>query len=329
MSGGLRRLVGGGSIDRLRTIAPPWVVEVAIALACVALSALCRVLLNLISPGALAFGLIYPIALLATLVAGWRSGALTLLLAGIGSWYFVLPPPMTFKVANLQTGVNIVGFFITGGCVVLLAAFVMSELRARIADAAVMRNEVDHRVKNNFQMILGLLEMQAARASDPELKSALTDTAARISGFARAHRRLHGAEVGLQTVNFAGYLRDLCADLDDAVSFGRTVAFESDLADFPLSHDRAVAAGSIVNELVTNALKHAFEPGAPGQVRVILRARAPGRCDLTVSDNGRGLPADYRSGNGLGHRILGALVKQSEGDLQVGDGPGASFTLSL
>ena len=224
---------------------------------------------------------------------------------------------------------NVIAFFVTGGCVVLLASVVMSELQARIADYAVMRNEVDHRVKNNFQMILGLLEMQAARAADPELKAALRDTAARISGFGRAHRRLHGAEVGLQTVNFAAYLLDLCADLDDATSLGRTVAFESDLADYPLSHDRAMAAGAIVNELVTNALKHAFEPGAPGQVRVALRSGAPGRCELTVSDDGRGLPADYRSGNGLGHRILGALVKQSEGELTVGEGPGASFTLSL
>ena len=321
--------MGGGTIDRLRTIAPRWVVEIAVALCCVALSAVCRVLLDLVSPGALAFGLIYPIALLATLIAGWRSGALTLLLAGLGAWYFVMPPRMGFAVVNFQAGVNIVALFITGGCVVLLAAFVMSELQARIADAAVMRNEVDHRVKNNFQMILGLLEMQAARASDPELKSALSDTAARISGFARAHRRLHGAQVGVQTVNFAGYLRDLCADLDDAASFGRTVAFESDQPDFPLSHDRAVASGTIVNELVTNALKHAFEAGAPGQVRVILQCKGPGRCELTVSDNGKGLPADYRSGNGLGHRILGALVKQSEGELKVGDGPGASFTLSL
>ena len=329
MSGGLRRLVGGGYVDRLRTVAPRWVIEVAVALCCVALSALCRVLLNLISPGALPFGLIYPIALLATLVAGWRSGALALLLAGLGSWYFVMPPQMSFAVPTFQAGVNIVGFFITGGVVVLLAAFVMSELQARIADYAVMRNEVDHRVKNNFQMILGLLEMQAARASDPELRSALSDTAARISGFARAHRRLHGAQVGVQTVNFAGYLRDLCTDLDDAASLGRAVVFESDQPEFPLSHDRAVAAGTIVNELVTNALKHAFEAGAPGQVGVVLRCKAPGHCDLTVSDNGRGLPADYRSGNGLGHRILGALVKQSEGELKVGDGPGASFTLSL
>ena len=329
MSGGLRRLVGGGDIDRLRTIAPRWVVEVVVALCCVALSAVCRVLLNLISPGALPFGLIYPIVLLATLIAGWRSGVLTLLVAGVGAWYFVMPPLMSFAVPNFQTGANILGFFVTGGIVVLLAAFVMSELQSRITDFAVMRHEVDHRVKNNFQMILGLLEMQAARASDPVLKAALSDTATRISGFARAHRRLHGAEVGLQTVNFSGYLRDLCADLGDAASLGRTVAFETDLADFPLSHDRAVAAGSIVNELVTNALKHAFEPGEPGQVRIILQARAPSHCDLTVCDNGRGLPPDYRAGNGLGHRILGALVRQSEGELRVGEGPGASFTLSL
>ena len=329
MSGGLRRLVGGAFVDQLRPVAPRWVVEVAVALACVALSALGRVLLNLISPGVLAFGLIYPIALLATVIAGWRSGVLTVLLAGVGSWYFVLPPRMSFAIADFATGVELVAFFITAGCVVLLASFVMSELQARISDYAMMRREVDHRVKNNFQMILGLLEMQAARAADPELARALSGAATRIAGFARAHRRLHGADVGWRTVNFATYLRDLCADLGDATSFGRSVAFETALADFPLSHDRAIAAGSIVNELVTNALKHAFEPGAPGRVRVILQSAAPGRCELIVSDDGRGLAADFRSGNGLGHRILVALVKQSEGELRVGEGPGASFTLSL
>jgi len=329
LSGGLRRLVGGGHIDRLRGYAPRWAVEVGVAFSCVALSGVCRVLLDLFHPGALAFGLVYPIILLATLIAGWRAGGLTLILAGLGAWYFVLPPRMSFTVPDYATWVNIVAFFITGAFVVLLAAVVMAELQARIADHAVMRNELDHRVKNNYQLILGLLDMQAARAVDPDLKTALTDTAARISGFARAHRRLHGAEVGLQSVNFAGYLRGLCADLDDAAPFGRSVAFESDQPDFSISPDRAVAAGSIVNELVTNAFKHAFDPVAPGQVRVVLRVKSPTRCDLTVSDDGRGLPADYQSGGGLGHRILGALVKQSEGELRVGEGPGARFTLSL
>jgi two-component sensor histidine kinase len=327
--GAMRKFLGGAYTERLQAVAPRWLIEVAVALICVALSGLFRVLVDLVAPGALAFGLVYPIVLLATLIAGWRSGALTLLIAGVGAWYFVMPPRMSFRVADFTTGVNIIAFFVTGGVVVILAAFVMAELRARIAEYEVMRREVDHRVKNNFQMILGLLEMQANRATDPELKDALSGAATRISGFARAHRRLYGAEVGFQTVNFAGYLRELCTDLDDAAPFGRTVAFDCDMADFPLSHDRAVAAGSIVNELVTNALKHAFEPGDPGQVQVVLVATGSGRCDLTVRDDGRGLPADYQSGKGLGHRILGALVKQSEGELRVGEGPGASFTLSL
>ena len=329
MSGGLSRLLGGGFIDRLRAVAPLWAVEGVVAFTCVGLSLLFRVLLDLISPGALAFGLVYPTVLLATLVAGWRSGVLTLLIAGVGSWYFVMPPRMSFAVPNFATGVDIAAFFVTGGCVVLLAAVVMSELRARIADYAVMRHEVDHRVKNNFQMILGVIEMQAARAGDPELKAALSDTASRIAGFARAHRRLHEAEAGVQDVNVVGYLRGLCEDLDDAAALGRSVTFDSDLADYSVSPDRAVAAGTIVNELVTNALKHAFEPGGPGEVRVALHGAGAGRCALTVSDNGRGLPADYRSGKGLGHRILGALVKQCEGELKVGDGPGARFTLSM
>ena len=182
MSGGLRRLVGGGYIDRLRSVAPRWVVEVVVTFTCVGLAALSRLVLDMISPGALAFGLVYPIALLATLIAGWRSGVLSLLIAGLGSWYFVMPPRMGFKLLNFQAGVDVVAFFVTGGCVVLLAAVVMSELQARIADQAVMRHEVDHRVKNNFQMILGVLEMQAARAADPELRAALADTAAPQSG---------------------------------------------------------------------------------------------------------------------------------------------------
>jgi two-component sensor histidine kinase len=329
MSGGLRKLISGAYLERLRTVAPRWVVEGVVALCCVALSALLRVILDQFSPGALAFGLIYPIALLATLVAGWRSGALTLIMAGLGAWYFVMPPRMSFALKDVDSAVNVVAFFVTGGAVVLLTSIVMAELQARIDEHKVMRREADHRVKNNFQMVLSILELQAARSSDPVFKTAMTDAAARVAGFARAHRRLYAAEDSFQSVNLAAYLRELCEDLGEVASFGRAVRFETDLADYPLSHDRAVAVGAIVNELVTNALKHAYEPGDPGEVKVSLAAAGEAHCAVTVADRGRGLPADFRGGKGLGHRILTALVSQAEGELTVNPGPGASFTLDL
>jgi two-component sensor histidine kinase len=329
MSGGLRKLISGAYLERVRAILPRWVVEVVVALCCVTLSAVFRVLLDQISPGALAFGLIYPIALLATLVAGWRSGVLTLVVAGAGAWYFVMPPKMSFAVKDFASGVNVVAFFISGGVVVLLTSIVMAELQARIDEHKVMRREADHRVKNNFQMVLSILELQAARSADPAFKAAMTDASSRVAGFARAHRRLYAAEDSFQSVNLAAYLSELCEDLSEVASFGRAVRFDTDLADYPLSHDRTVAVGAIVNELVTNALKHAFEPGDPGEVRVSLAATGDGGCSLTVADGGKGLPADFRGGQGLGHRILTALVSQAEGALTVNAGPGASFTLNL
>jgi len=324
----MRRLIGGDWKRRAEAISPGWVIELAVTLMCIGLSGLLRVLLDVLAPGALPFGLVYPVALLATLLAGWRAGLATLLTAGLAAWYFVLPPRFSFALNDHATAVSVAAFFVSGAIEVALAAAMMSELQARLAERDLLLREVDHRVKNNFQMVVSLLELQAFKAEDPALKAGLSDAARRVIGVARAHRRLYSAGASSEFIDLGAYLRELCDDLADAGLSGASVAIVCQADPFRISRDRAVAIGAIVNELVTNAQKHAFTQAEAGTIKIILQADSSGAA-VTVSDNGSGLPDDYQARSGLGHRLMSGLVRQAEGVLTTNPGPGASFTLKL
>lgn len=324
----MRRLIGGDWVRRAAGVAPSWSIELGVTLMCIGLSGLARVVLDQFAPGALPFGLVYPVALLATLLAGWRAGLATLIVAGVGAWYFVLPPRFSFALTDHLMAVNVGAFFVSGAVEVALAAIMMAELQTRLAERDLLLREVDHRVKNNFQMVVSLLELQAFKAEDPALKAGLADAARRVIGVARAHRRLYSAGASSESIDLGAYLGALCEDLDDAGLTAGAIAILCEAEPFHISRDRAVAIGAIVNELVTNAQKHAFVPGDSGEIRIVLRVETGGAA-LTVSDNGCGLPDDYQSRSGLGHRLMSGLVRQAEASLTTNPGPSASFTLKL
>ena len=144
-----------------------------------------------------------------------------------------------------------------------------------------------------------------------------------------AHRNLYAGGQDIACVDMAVYLTDLCANLADALLLGELVRLECSVEPGALERDRAVAVGLIVNELVTNAAKHAFNDGKPGEIRVAF-GRRPEGFRLTVEDNGRGLPADYATaGHGLGRGLVEAFTRQAGGQLTVGKGPGAKFEVDL
>src|ERR1700742_4273986 len=106
---------------RLRALGPPWVVDMGVAMACLAISVVVRLVVDQISPGALSLGIIYPICLLATLLAGWRAGVITLALGGLFSWYFVLNQGHGFHLADLKAKTNVALFFLTALLIIFLA----------------------------------------------------------------------------------------------------------------------------------------------------------------------------------------------------------------
>jgi len=314
---------------------PLWAGEALTALVCLALAAVVRVVVDALLPGVAPFVLLFPAALVATLVGGWRCGALTFAIAQFWAWYYVVPPVgLAFK-GDAQPA-NLLLIFFAGMAVVAAAqafrARSRSEARddaAKLAERDLMLRELDHRMKNNFQTVASLIRLQLKRTPDEPAKLALQEALGRVLSISEAHRNLYAAGEGLACVDMAVYLTELCANLADALFLGELVRLQCSVEHGALQRDRAVAVGLIVNELVTNAAKHAFIDGRPGEIRVDF-SRAPEGYRLIVEDNGRGLPADFASrGSGLGRGLVEAFTRQAGGELHVGHGRGAKFEVDL
>lgn len=194
-----------------------------------------------------------------------------------------------------------------------------------LAEARTLLRELQHRSKNDLQLILALLVAQRRKVSDETARRLLTYVMDRITTIGVAHDQLsHGARTGM--IALSDYLAALCGNLTHRRE-GVTIA--TDLDPVSLPHAQAVPIGLIVNELVTNALKHAFPDRRTGTVRVALRAeRETGEAVLSVGDDGVGLgpPRPGSSGSDLVRR----LARQVGGRLEIPEVElGTTFRLTL
>ena len=217
-------------------------------------------------------------------------------------------------------------------------AFVVDISERRRADAAAQRllldkdvllKEVHHRVKNNLQIIHSLLRLENQRQALPAVQQVLQAMQGRIQAMAALHDTLHRS-TNLAALDLGAYLERLAKQAWRALANGAgQVQLLLDLASVPVSLEQAVPCGLLVNELVSNSLKHGFADGRSGELRVWLRRLDDGTLELGVSDNGAGLPADFavRRSAGLGLQLVADLAGQVGGRLEIGPGPTAAFSL--
>lgn len=197
----------------------------------------------------------------------------------------------------------------------------------------ILAREVDHRVKNSLQIVAGVMRLQGRTVTDPAARAAFEDTYARVMSVARVHDSLHRSE-DIESVDLGETLRQLCGDLAAGVA-GAAQRLEVEAAPgLTVSSRTAVALSLVATELVTNALKYAYEPGEPGRVEVSAKARTSGGVEVRVCDFGRGLPANWdtrprHDGGGLGMRVIRAMLDRIGAELEVGSatGPGTCFTV--
>jgi len=201
------------------------------------------------------------------------------------------------------------------------------DLRASLREKEVLLKEIHHRVKNNMQIVSSLLSLQARDVEDPAVLDLLAQSRARILSMALVHEDLYQTG-NLAHVDFRHYLERLADRVRSGIAGASGVRFELDLDELNLAVDQAIPLGLLCNELFTNALKHAFVPGLPGCVRVSLR-RQPGLAVITVRDDGKGLPADFRPAEGstLGLQLVWSLAEQLQGQAEAHTDAGAVFTI--
>lgn len=207
---------------------------------------------------------------------------------------------------------------------------VEARLRQTLSEKELLVKEVHHRVKNNLQVISSLLSMQIDLLEDEDSIQALRESQHRISSMALIHERLysHGK---IDNVDFAEYTETLVQELFHSYGKQAQNIYKSlDLAPVPLNIEKAIPCGLILNELVTNALKHAF-PSGRGTLNVILKSTSRERLSLCVSDSGIGLPEDLnlRESKSLGLPLVEVLARQLGGVLHVQSKPGATFTVEF
>jgi two-component sensor histidine kinase/CheY-like chemotaxis protein len=178
----------------------------------------------------------------------------------------------------------------------------------------VLLQEIHHRVKNNLQIITSLLRMQSRVMQDPAFRDALLECQNRVAAMALIHDKLYRAR-DLARVSFPEYVRDLTNNILTSYTLpASSVRVNLDVDDMSLSLDSAVPCGLILNELISNCLKHAFPLGHSGTVHVGFHAAGDQLC-LVVRDDGIGMPADVdlERTNSLGWRLIRALVQQLGG----------------
>jgi len=190
------------------------------------------------------------------------------------------------------------------------------DLKAALARHEVLLREVDHRVKNSLQLVISFLRLQGDGAEHPEVRHHLQEAAGRISAIARVHQRLNQT-AKIESLDLGAYLTDLCKDVDE-VAANCTVVAEV-IPGVEISTVRAVSTALLVNELIANAAKHAYREGGSAHIWVRLGRADEDRIVIAVRDQGVGLPQgfDPKSGKGLGMRIVNALARQLDAEIQV------------
>ncbi|MEH2283073.1 MAG: PAS domain S-box protein [Nostoc sp.] len=205
------------------------------------------------------------------------------------------------------------------------------KLKAALAEKEVLLKEVHHRVKNNLQIVSSLLQLQSQTLKDPEAIKVLRESQNRIESISLIHKNLYtSANIG--QIDVADYINNLAASL--LISYqiwpGK-IALETDIDPLSLNVDQAIACGLVINELISNALKHAFPNQQVGTISIALR-NAGNSIEMTIRDNGIGLPdnLDWTNTDSLGLSLVYDLVtEQLEGDITLERNHGTVFKIKF
>lgn len=205
----------------------------------------------------------------------------------------------------------------------------------------IRKKEIHHRIKNNLQVISSLLELEAEKFEDSAVVEAFRESQNRVISMSMIHEELYKSR-DMETIDFEAYLRKLTSDLLKSYKIGgETVLLKLSVEDIFLRMDTAIPLGIVVNELVSNSLKHAFSEGREGEIYIKLcqmddygnkrinnmksninknrHSERKNQYILIVSDNGLGFPenVDFRNTDSLGLQLVNALVDQLEGSIEL------------
>jgi len=204
-------------------------------------------------------------------------------------------------------------------------------LRTALLEKELLLKEVHHRVKNNMQVVSSLLSLQKQFINDPALSEVLRESQRRIKSMALVHEKLYQSQ-DLSQVAFGNYIRSLVAHLVTSQQNQEDqIIIHFDLEDLFFDIQTAIPCGLIINELVSNAFKHAFPKNRKGEISIRLKHLDGDSFLLAVKDNGVGLPDDFSIdvSQTMGMQLITLLCEQLEGRIEIDRSAGTEFRLTL
>jgi two-component sensor histidine kinase len=202
------------------------------------------------------------------------------------------------------------------------------DLEQLLTEKERLLKEIHHRVKNNLQIVMSLLNSQAASLQDKAALSAIQESQNRMQAMALIHQKLYQTE-GVARIPMKAYIEEVVAYLQDSYALSRKVSFKLFIEPIELDVNLAVPLGLIINEAITNAFKYAFPVARSGIVGVSLRQRADTLYELTIEDDGVGLPQGYdpSQSRSLGMTLIHGFSAQLGGELTIESSGGVNLSL--
>ncbi|WP_068074556.1 sensor histidine kinase [Novosphingobium lentum] len=295
-----------------------------------------RALVDLWEPGAAPYAMIYPIIFLATAVGRLRAGLLTWVVCMVYSSLIVMPLGRAVVAEAIPTDPRTVINALVGLFMVIVteaarrqAAELIREREARIAERDMLLREVDHRLKNNFAMFGSLLSLQQREARSDEARDILARATARLHSLSQAYDHLRYEPGSITVLDISVLLQGLARSLRDVLGLDGKFSLDVEAGPRLIARDRASALALLVNELVTNAAKHAFADREGGEIRIVLVSPHAESAVIEIADNGIGLPSES-TGSGQGRKLVEVLAQMAGGTLAVdSDATGTSYRIAL
>jgi two-component sensor histidine kinase len=204
---------------------------------------------------------------------------------------------------------------------------ISQELQKSLQEKELLLKEIHHRVKNNLFIVSSLLDMQADYLNSPDLSKIIDNSQNRLMSMALIHEQLYG-DHGLSKIDFAQYLIALTDNLKTSY-LSTEINFTLEIEDISLNIETVTPCGLIINELITNAVEHAFSDHSQGNILLSAKKNSCGEITLIVKDDGIGFndPKVLYESESLGMNLVTTLVEQLEGTLEVKSCHGTEITI--
>lgn len=223
---------------------------------------------------------------------------------------------------------QIIETFINVASVAIQNRLTDKQIRDSLREKEVLLKEIHHRVKNNLQIISSLLELQAIQIQDRETKILFQESQSRVKSMALVHERIYQSD-DLSSINYKEYITELADFLFYSYNLP-FVKYTIESEEVRMSIDSAIPCGIIINELISNALKHAFPNNRHGNIVISLKKNNK-LIELAVADDGVGMKSDIdiKKSKSLGLELINALVQQLQGNIVLDTSGGTKFTVSI